>query len=247
MTLTANSSANPFFLLDMSSMYNASWLTEIGLSSGSSFPYICRSSFPYIWGSSFPYICLSYIGNWGTGCPKMVIPRFSTALAVFILPIWDSVWLVKLESFFGNLLCSEKSSSLESLVTCEWNSVSTTARLSSPVRRNHHRTFDWILMIPIVRRRISLFQQGMHSSDELFQRSREGYFGVYIPSCEATREINTKITLEWAQKQFVTRVHTSFYLLHDKTNPYMTIETTIFTHRPRVSLARFPFCWWRHN
>ena len=27
----------------------------------------------------------------------------------------------------------------------------------------------------------------------------------------------------------------------------MTIKTTIFTHRPRVSLARFLFCWWRHN
>ena len=27
----------------------------------------------------------------------------------------------------------------------------------------------------------------------------------------------------------------------------MTIKTTSFTHRPRVSLARFSFCWWRHN
>ena len=27
----------------------------------------------------------------------------------------------------------------------------------------------------------------------------------------------------------------------------MTIKTTIFTHRLRVSLARFSFCWWRHN
>ena len=26
----------------------------------------------------------------------------------------------------------------------------------------------------------------MYSSDELFQRSREGYFCVYFPSCEAT-------------------------------------------------------------
>ena len=25
------------------------------------------------------------------------------------------------------------------------------------------------------------------------------------------------------------------------------IKTTIFTHRPRVSLACFSFCWWRHN
>ena len=67
----------------------------------------------------------------------------------------------------------------------------------------------------------------MYSSDELFQCSREGYFGVYFPSCEAseaTREINTKITLEWAQKQFVTRVDTLFYFLHDITNPQMTIK-----------------------
>ena len=31
------------------------------------------------------------------------------------------------------------------------------------------------------------------------------------PSCRATREINTKITLEWVRKQFVIRVHTLFY------------------------------------
>ena len=79
----------------------------------------------------------------------------------------------------------------------------------------------------------------MYLSDELFQRSREGYFGVYFPGCEATREINTKITLEWAQKQFNTRVHTSFYFFHDKTNPWITIKTMIFTHRHRVSLAQF--------
>ena len=34
----------------------------------------------------------------------------------------------------------------------------------------------------------------------------------------ATREINNKITLEWAQKLFVTKVHTLFYFLHDLTN-----------------------------
>ena len=34
----------------------------------------------------------------------------------------------------------------------------------------------------------------MYSSDELLQRSREGNFCVYFPSCEATRQINTRIT-----------------------------------------------------
>ena len=87
----------------------------------------------------------------------------------------------------------------------------------------------------------------MYSSDELFQCSRGGYFGVYFLSCEATREINTKITLEWVQKQFVRRVHTLFYFLHDITNPYMMIKMTILTDRPRVSLAMFSFWWWCHN
>ena len=43
-------------------------------------------------------------------------------------------------------------------------------------------------------------------------RSLECYFGVYFPRCCATREINTKITLSWAHKQFVTRVHILFYM-----------------------------------
>ena len=55
----------------------------------------------------------------------------------------------------------------------------------------------------------------MYSSDELFRRSWEGYFCVYFPSCEAT----AKITLEWAQKQFVAKVHALFYFLHDTMNP----------------------------
>ena len=31
----------------------------------------------------------------------------------------------------------------------------------------------------------------MYSSDEMCQRSREGYFGAYFLSCEATREIKS--------------------------------------------------------
>ena len=87
----------------------------------------------------------------------------------------------------------------------------------------------------------------MYSRGELFMRSREGYFGVYVPSCAATREINTKITLEWAHKQFVTRVHTLFYFLHDMTNPKITLKTRIFTHHARIMPARFTLSWWRHS
>ena len=53
----------------------------------------------------------------------------------------------------------------------------------------------------------------MYSRDELFQCSQEGYFCVYLQSGEATGEINTKITVEWALKQFVTRVHNWYIIL----------------------------------
>ena len=75
--------------------------------------------------------------------------------------------------------------------------------------------------------------------------AHEKVISVFIS--EATREIHTTITFEWVQKQFVTRVHTLFYFLHDITNLQMTIKTMVFTHRPLVSLALFTFFWWRHN
>ena len=68
-------------------------------------------------------------------------------------------------------------------------------------------------------------------------------FGVYLSSCEATREINTKITLEWAQKHFAT----SILLLTRHNESINEDKTTIFTYRHRVSLAGCSFCWWRHN
>ena len=85
----------------------------------------------------------------------------------------------------------------------------------------------------------------MYSSDELFQRSREGNFGVCFPSCETTREINTKITLEWAQKQFVMRVHISFLTRHkqsidDNKNDDPSTSSPCLTHSVFV-------CWWRPN
>ena len=47
----------------------------------------------------------------------------------------------------------------------------------------------------------------MYSSGELFQCSQEGYYCVYFLGFEAPSQINTKITLDWVQKQFVMRVH----------------------------------------
>ena len=49
----------------------------------------------------------------------------------------------------------------------------------------------------------------MYSSYEPFQRSREGYFDVYFASCEATREINIKITLLYVE----TVRHESTYVI----------------------------------
>ena len=61
-------------------------------------------------------------------------------------------------------------------------------------------------------------------------RSLECYFGVYFPHCCATREINIKITLSWAHKQFARRVDTLFY---------------ITTTSPRGQWVKFPvwFIW----
>ena len=94
----------------------------------------------------------------------------------------------------------------------------------------------------------------MYSRGERFMRSREGYFDVYFPSCAATREINTKITLEWVQKQFVTRVHTLFYFLHDITNSLMTLKrgfSHIITGSHSLALRSADDVtiewWWRHN
>ena len=74
-------------------------------------------------------------------------------------------------------------------------------------------------------------------------------FGVYLPSCIATREIKTKMTFEWAHQQFVTRVHTLFYFLHDITIPQKNDKyNNVHTSTP-FSLARFTGCWqlWREH
>ena len=63
-----------------------------------------------------------------------------------------------------------------------------------------------------------------------------------------------QITLEWVQKQFVTRVHTLFYFLHDKTNPQMTIKRRFLHIAPVSHSLGFQSadditidCWWRPN
>ena len=71
----------------------------------------------------------------------------------------------------------------------------------------------------------------MYSCDELFMHSLKCYFGVYFPRCYATREINTKITLSWAKKQFATRVDTLFYMNHNGvcvrlTNGYVVVDVS---------------------
>ena len=54
---------------------------------------------------------------------------------------------------------------------------------------------------------------------------------------------NTRVSAETVR-------HESTYIIvfltrhNESINVYKTIS---FTHRPRVSLARFSFCWWRHN
>ena len=78
----------------------------------------------------------------------------------------------------------------------------------------------------------------MFSSDELFQSSREGYFGVYNK-----HQNNTRVSAETVR-------HESTYIILFLTRQNESInddKTTIFTHRYHVSLTQFSFCWWRHN
>ena len=77
----------------------------------------------------------------------------------------------------------------------------------------------------------------MYSRGELFMRSREGYFGVYFPSCAATREINTKITLEWARKQFVTRVHLGVCGVTAMTENEVSISILSWYHKINFELG----------
>ena len=68
---------------------------------------------------------------------------------------------------------------------------------------------------------------------------------VYFPSCEATIEMTTVITLEWAHKLCVMRVHTLICFLHD---PWLKMNNkAIFTRQLHVSLTLFTSFWWRYN
>ena len=76
--------------------------------------------------------------------------------------------------------------------------------------------------------------------DELFLWSLVGYFGIRFQRCFATREINTKITLLWALKQFVTRVHTSFSM-------YLISSLMRYTSLPRSIINTIAGVEWWHR
>ena len=59
------------------------------------------------------------------------------------------------------------------------------------------------------------------------------------------QEINTKITLEWVQKQFFNE-GTYIILFLTWHNNDKNDDKNDFTHRPRA-LTGFTFYWWRHN
>ena len=80
----------------------------------------------------------------------------------------------------------------------------------------------------------------MYLSDELFQRSRGGYFGANFRSCDATREINTKITLEWTQKQFVMWVH-AFILFLTQNNKSINDDKNDDLYTSSLCLTRSIF------
>ena len=77
-----------------------------------------------------------------------------------------------------------------------------------------------------------------HASDILVE--------LRIPSCEATRETKTKITLTSAQAVHHDSIYIILFLTRHNKSLYDG-KHTILIHQLRVSLALFTFCWWRHN
>ena len=88
----------------------------------------------------------------------------------------------------------------------------------------------------------------MYSSDELFQRSREGYFGVSFPSCEATRE-NEHQNNTWVSTETVRHESTYIIIFLTRLNKSMNDDKNddLYTSSPCLARPRFLFCWWRHN
>ena len=86
----------------------------------------------------------------------------------------------------------------------------------------------------------------MYLSDELFLRSRGLFWCLFLElrSNEGNKyQNNTRVGTETVR-------HESTYIILFLTRHNKSINddiTTIFSHRPRVSLALFSFCWWRHN
>ena len=72
----------------------------------------------------------------------------------------------------------------------------------------------------------------MHSSDEMFQRSQDGHFGVY------RHQNNTRVSAEAVR-------HKSAYIILFPTrhNPPKNDDKNDIIHRPRASLAGFTFYW----
>ena len=62
-------------------------------------------------------------------------------------------------------------------------------------------------------------------------------FWIYIPICEAMKEISTKLLIEWVDREFIA-VHTLFILKRHSV-PKNGDKKTILTHRLHVSLALF--------
>ena len=76
----------------------------------------------------------------------------------------------------------------------------------------------------------------MYSRDEPFLCSLKCYFGIYFPRCFTTWEINTKITLLWALKRFVTRVHTLFSICSEP-NHYLNQVLIYHLHKLNIYIC----------
>ena len=95
----------------------------------------------------------------------------------------------------------------------------------------------------------------MHSCAQFWYKMVHcGIWDSCLLWCFTTREINTKITLEWELKQFVTRVHTLYYFLHNirihkwrwrQRSSHIASVSSLCSSRCAADVTID--CWWRYN
>ena len=150
-----------------------------------------------------------------------------------------------------------------------WNALNVTTLLKTNNCTNLFKIGVYSYNALSAHKRMSMWFQGMtekttylvHFKNNVCTRvanclcAHESVLFVFFPTCVAIRGMNTKITLEWAHEQFVTRVPTLFlsHIRHNESingdkNGNLQTCSSCFTRSLYVLLmGSHSICRWRHN